>query len=339
MIAKGRSIAHGQAALDYDINKQIDGQGVATEVWRNGLYGATGEDIVAEMAAYHADHPGVKNNCLRFEVSPSMEESKRMTDNDWQAVGYEFIRLMGLENHQYIIVRHSGTERKDKQAHLHILANRVAMDGTLYNDSFIGRKAVTAANEIAKRCGLVQAADIGKRNKREIKQAIDEALQGLPSFSLEGLWQRLEEAGYHVREARSKSGKLNGWYISSRSGTEYKASEIGKNYTITHLEAYFRTIKPNSIPMDEYREKMKECSSYAIKVVKGELGERWLTDSFMELCELAGCRGEKEKMHIVAQDVAIKSIHALSSYQLKQLDRLLENTITNGQSEQRGRAR
>lgn len=88
--------------------------------------------------------------------------------------------------------------------------------------------------------------------------------------------------------------------------------------------------------MEDYREKMQECADYAIKVIKGELGEKWLTDSFMELCELAGCRGEKEKMHIVAQDVAIKSIHALSSYQLKQLDRLLENTITNGQNEQRG---
>lgn len=339
MIAKGRSIAHGQAALDYDINKQIDGQGVATEVWRNGLYGATGEDIVAEMAAYHADHPGVKNNCLRFEVSPSMEESKRMTDNDWQAVGYEFIRLMGLQGHQYIIVRHSGTEKKDKQAHLHILANRVGLDGSLYNDSFIGKRAVAAANEIAKRCGLVQASDIGKRNKQEIKQAIDEVLQAMPTFSLAELWQRLDEAGYHVREARSKSGKLNGWYVTSRSGTEYKASEIGKNYTIAHLEGYFRTINQNNRAMDDYRKKVQECASYGVKVIKGELGERWLADSFAELCELAGCGGEKERMHIVAQDVAIRSIHALSSYQLKQLDRLLDNFITNGQSEQRGMRR
>ena len=259
-----------------------------------------------------------------------------MTDKDWQAGGYEFIRLMGLQGHQYIIVRHSGTEKKDKQAHLHILANRVGLDGSLYNDSFIGKRAVAAANEIAKRCGLVQASDISKRNKQEIKQAIDEALQGLPSFSLEELWQQLNEAGYHVREARAKSGRLNGWYITSRSGTEYKASEIGKNYTIAHLEAYYGKITSNNIAMDDYRKKMQECASYGVKVIKGELGERWLADSFAELCELAGCRGEKERMHIVAQDVAIRSIHALSSYQLKQLDNLLENCITNGQAEGRG---
>lgn len=91
--------------------------------------------------------------------------------------------------------------------------------------------------------------------------------------------------------------------------------------------------------MDEYREKMKECSSYAIKVVKGELGEKWMADSFAELCEMAGCNNDREKMHIVAQDVAIRSIHALDSCQLKQLDVLLDNIITNGQEERLGRGR
>ena len=85
--------------------------------------------------------------------------------------------------------------------------------------------------------------------------------------------------------------------------------------------------------MEDYRGKMQECADYAIKVIKGELGEKWLADSFAELCEMAECKGNKERMHIVAQDVAIRSIHALSSYQLKQLDRLLENFITNNQQE------
>ena len=91
--------------------------------------------------------------------------------------------------------------------------------------------------------------------------------------------------------------------------------------------------------MEDYRGKMQECADYAIKVIKGELGEKWLTDSFMELCQLAGCKGEREKMHIVAQDVAIRSIHALDRFQLKQLDGLLDNIITNGQEERLGRGR
>lgn len=51
MIAKGKSISHGTAALEYDLSKQIAGKDAATEVCRNGLYGTTGADMVQEMTS------------------------------------------------------------------------------------------------------------------------------------------------------------------------------------------------------------------------------------------------------------------------------------------------
>ena len=61
------------------------------------------------MKPYHIDFPNVKNNCLRFEVSPSIEESATFTDAEWAELGNDFMQRMGLANHQYIIIRHSGT--------------------------------------------------------------------------------------------------------------------------------------------------------------------------------------------------------------------------------------
>lgn len=72
MIGKGKSISHGVAALEYDLAKEIDGQAVATEIARHELYGCTGAEMVQEMKPYFTDFPNVKNNCLRFEVSPSI---------------------------------------------------------------------------------------------------------------------------------------------------------------------------------------------------------------------------------------------------------------------------
>ena len=95
--------------------------------------------MVQEMKPYFVDFPNVKNNCLRFEVSPSVEESAGMTDADWAKLGNDFMQRMGLMNHQYIIVKHSGTEKNRKQAHLHILANRVSLSGELYQDNWIGK--------------------------------------------------------------------------------------------------------------------------------------------------------------------------------------------------------
>lgn len=236
MIAKGKSISHGTAALEYDLSKQIAGKDAATEVCRNGLYGTTGADMVQEMKPYFADFPNVRNNCLRFEVSPSIEESAQYTSEDWRKLADDFLTRMGLQNHQYVVIRHSGTESRKNQAHLHILANRVSMSGELYRDNWIGKRATEAANGMARERNLVQAQDIGKANRQDIKSGMDAVLQKLERFDFGSFKEEMEKAGYPIREARASTGKLNGYYVKAKSGTEYKASEIGKNYTLAHIE-------------------------------------------------------------------------------------------------------
>ena len=223
MIGKGKSISHGVAALEYDLAKEINGQAVATEIARHELYGCTGAEMVQEMKPYHIDFPNVKNNCLRFEVSPSIEESATFTDADWAELGNDFMQRMGLANHQYIIIRHSGTESKKEQAHLHILANRVSLSGELYRDNWIGKKATEAANAIA---GV---------------------LKKMQGFDFTKFKEELGKRGFKVREARASTGKLNGYYVTARSGTEYKASEIGKGYTLAHIERTQSKLKCNSM--------------------------------------------------------------------------------------------
>ena len=245
MIAKGKSIAHGAAAIEYDLNKELEGKSAATEIQRHELFGCTGEEMVQEMKPYFSDFPNVKNNCLRFEVSPSVEESAGMTDADWMKLGNDFLQRMGLMNHQYIIVKHSGTERNSRQAHLHILANRVSLSGELYKDNWIGKRATEASNSIARERNLVQSKDIGKANKAEIKEAMDNVLKKMQGFDLTKFQRELEKLGFKVREARASTGKLNGYYVTAHSGTEYKASEIGKCYTLAHIEKTQNKLKYN----------------------------------------------------------------------------------------------
>ncbi|MDB1670235.1 relaxase/mobilization nuclease domain-containing protein, partial [Enterococcus durans] len=82
------------AALEYDLAKEINGQAVATEIARHELYGCTGAEMVQEMKPYHIDFPNVKNTCLRFEVSPSIEESETMRPNDWKRLADDFLERM-----------------------------------------------------------------------------------------------------------------------------------------------------------------------------------------------------------------------------------------------------
>lgn len=152
-------------------------------------------------------------------------------------------------NHQYIIIKHSGTESKKNQDHLHILANRVSLSGKLYRDNWIGKKATEAANAIARERNFIQSQDIGKANKKEIKEAMNSVLKKMQGFDLSKFQEELGKLGFKVREARASTGKLNGYYVTARSGTEYKASEIGKGYTLAHIERTQNQLKYNSMKL------------------------------------------------------------------------------------------
>ena len=75
--------------------------------------------------------------------------------------------------------------------------------------------------------------EFGKVNKAEIKEAMDGVLKEMQGFDFTKFKEELGTRGFKVREASASTGKLNGSYVTARSGTEYKASEIGKGYTLS----------------------------------------------------------------------------------------------------------
>ena len=149
--------------------------------------------------------------------------------------------------YQFYAQNHHGQHHDRADDARRALANRVSLSGELYQDNWIGKRATEAANSIARERNLVQSKDIGKANREEIKQAMDDVLIRMLGFDLAGFSRELGKLGFKVREARASTGKLNGYYVKARSGTEYKASEIGKGYTLAHIEKTQKKLKYNSI--------------------------------------------------------------------------------------------
>lgn len=87
--------------------------------------------------------------------------------------------------------------------------------------------------------------------------------------------------------------------------------------------------------MDKYEEKRQRCADIAIDVINGRRGEKWLEDAFSEMCEAAGADCYEER-HIVAQRVAIDALHALSNYEARRLDNILDE-FAKGMGEQQTR--
>ena len=76
---------------------------------------------------------------------------------------------------------------------------------------------------------------------------MDGVLRKMQGFDLTKFKEELGKLGFKVREARASTGKLNGYYVTARSGTEYKASQIGAGYTLAHIERTQNKLKYNSM--------------------------------------------------------------------------------------------
>ena len=53
--------------------------------------------------------------------------------------------------------------------------------------------------------------------------------------------------GFEVREAFAKSGKLQGYYILSKSGTQYKASAIDRSLTLGRIENTWKMLHKEQV--------------------------------------------------------------------------------------------
>lgn len=74
-----------------------------------------------------------------------------------------------LKGSQYIVVLHC--DSKSGILHLHIVANRVDMDGKINDSHKIGERAVMTTNIINERRGWVQSEEIGIRHRQEISDS------------------------------------------------------------------------------------------------------------------------------------------------------------------------
>ncbi len=158
-------------------------------------------------------------NVIRIEISPSEEESRGWTMNDWARLADEFIRVFdsidlsqntkrasskqtNLKGSQYIAALH-----RDSQSgilHLHIDANRVDMEGRINDSHKIGERAVMAANIINERRGWVQSEEISIRHRQEITDCCMEILRKMDKFSWKQYEAELTKRGLQSAFARER---------------------------------------------------------------------------------------------------------------------------------------
>jgi hypothetical protein len=262
MIAKAKPIAHGAAMTNY-ATKHNRADIVLTRNLDEGftplaMWGAM-ETIHQKYAPKFRRKP-FKKPTLRLEVSPSLEETKGWTLNDWYQYALRFLAefkkvaqtkdgkkkgsgKFNLDRAQIFACLHF--DAKSGIPHLHIIINRIDLDGNLMNDSFIGEKATKAAHTINVERGWELPEDIHEAHLKEITDACYDILRSMPSYDWDSYKHCLERCGYKVHEQRDKQGVLHG-YTVLRGNSRFKSSILGKgrNLTSTKLEDTWKNLRP-----------------------------------------------------------------------------------------------
>ena len=263
MIAKASTISHGANAIRYSVNKEkadiVKANLLPDNISPEAMYGRM---MLVQRKFAENINTGrpLGRNVIRIESSPSEEESRGWTMNDWASLSNEFIRVFdsidlsgktkrasskqtNLKGSQYIAALHR--DSKSGILHLHIDANRVDMEGRINDSHKIGERAVMAANIINERRGWMQSEEIGIRHRQEISVCCMEILRKMDKFSWKQYEAELTKRGYKVHLQEKESGGVYGYSIK-RGNSIYKSSVlgIGRSLTPSKIEATWAKLHP-----------------------------------------------------------------------------------------------
>lgn len=151
MIAKAKAVAHGIRAMLYvsgeSRNKKHPER--ITRICDNFMpQGMDATGIFTEMKFATMNHPNIKNNVIRMEISPVMEHTKDFTLEDWQQLWQDFAAAFDIQeirdkdgkvvSAQTNISGSKSSVWLHKESdsgipHLHAIVSRVDEDGNINN--------------------------------------------------------------------------------------------------------------------------------------------------------------------------------------------------------------
>ena len=266
MIAKVHTISHGAAMTNYAMDKTqaevVHVHLLPDDLSPSALWGRMMLHNRQTEGLRSSNHE-LKNCAIRIELSPSMEETEGWTIQDWQQLAEEFIREFdavdmsaqtkrrsaahtNLANSQYVVALHH--DSNSGIPHLHIVANRVDMDGHVNNDHKIRERGWVAADIINRRRGWELPKDIRDQHIQQVSDDCMTVLRQMPSFTWGEYKRRLEGKDYKLNLRSDKTGTIVG-YTVWMGNSKYKASELGtaRNLMASKIEKTWQKLHAQSI--------------------------------------------------------------------------------------------
>ena len=192
-----------------------------------------------------------------FVISPSKEETENFTMDDWANLSDEALETLdsiglipkrmkqevktNFRNSVSVAGLHS--DSKSGTLHLHLDCCRVDLEGNTNDVHDIHRRAMMAAEIINMRHGWKQPQEIRDMRKKAIADFCEYTLQKMQEFDVDFYFKMLRMKGYEVTPRYDKSRKLVSYTIG-KNASVFKASEIGRKFMASQLEATWKKFHP-----------------------------------------------------------------------------------------------
>lgn len=207
-----------------------------------------------------------------YHVSLSMPKGEaRRSNEEWEAYAEAFLKRIGFpDSAPYCVYRHGDTECD----HVHIVASRVALDGSVFLGQKDVEKAIKATQEIEKEYGLTRTEGLGKTRRRLelsemkmmertqklsdkqiIKIYVDKSLA--KSSTMEDFRLNLTDYGITIHFNTAKNGRISG-IAFQRGDFIVKGSKLGSKYSYVSLSKRLPSISEISINNEMSLSKSRE---------------------------------------------------------------------------------
>ena len=126
-------------------------------LYSEGIRTKDKESIIRSFIAQSQMDP-ISKPVAHISLNFSIQNKERLTDAAMAKIAVEYMKKMGYDNTQYIIVRHQDREHP----HVHLVINRIDNDGKRISDKNEKFRSTKVCMELTKKYGLYVAS--GKEN-------------------------------------------------------------------------------------------------------------------------------------------------------------------------------
>ena len=222
----------------------------------DGVLLGTNAQIVQSFELQRQLNPRIKKPVGHIALSFKPDDKPRLTDDFMAKIALEYMQMMGINDTQFIIVRHHNTDNP----HCHIVYNRINNEGKLISDRNDYRRNEQVTKALKSKYGLTYGTDKSKTNTRklrnaerakyEIHNAVKDALEVADS------WQKfkneLAKQGVHLELVYKDKEltKVQGIRFS-KDGYSFKGTQISREYSFGKLDARLGTAENRVSPRAE----------------------------------------------------------------------------------------